>query len=467
MRIGLLLQALGTVAALANVNSLTELNSLRAANGIPAGIINNPSWSAGCAAHMNYLELNDYEGEWHTEVRGRPGYTDAGKQAAGSSVLSNASSVGSTRTGSRRRSTSRSCSRRSCRFRLGAGLQYTWPGYLRPEPRRYGALHLSRRRRRRGDEPVPVRARVRWGCRRGHAVGRVDHRSRGPVDVNVIDNHTPGAEGYLPPGGVLAPAAPLEDDSTYTAQVTFTSDEGAQATRRWSFSTGELGAATEQSIGEADPWGNDRRAVAERPHAADDADAAALGGGARATIAAQGNALGRTARVTLQRTDCRCRPTKGLQAHAVRAPLRVARAARAGHRVALGLLRGRHPVPRADIGSHAVLAFCGVLSPPAQARPDRPDAVCARGGRRRAAGAARRPDSPSALEITNGWAGAQRPHGQPVPDFTLPTRTERRSAQRPQGHPVVFAFIYSTCRDTCPAQVQTIRGALEDVDNPA
>jgi hypothetical protein len=33
-------------------------------------------------------------------------------------------------------------------------------------------------------------------------------------------------------------------------------------------------------------------------------------GGARATVAAQGNAVGRTARVTLQRTDCRCRPTR-------------------------------------------------------------------------------------------------------------------------------------------------------------
>ena len=27
----------------------------------------------------------------------------------------------------------------------------------------------------------------------------------------------------------------------------------------------------------------------------------------------------------------------------------------------------------------------------------------------------------------------------------------------------MFAFIYSTCRDTCPAQVQTIRGALDDL----
>ena len=28
---------------------------------------------------------------------------------------------------------------------------------------------------------------------------------------------------------------------------------------------------------------------------------------------------------------------------------------------------------------------------------------------------------------------------------------------------MVFAFIYSTCRDTCPAQVQTIRDALDEL----
>ena len=27
----------------------------------------------------------------------------------------------------------------------------------------------------------------------------------------------------------------------------------------------------------------------------------------------------------------------------------------------------------------------------------------------------------------------------------------------------MYAFVYSTCRDTCPAQVQTIRGALDDL----
>ena len=43
---------------------------------------------------MNYLELNDFAGDWHTEVPGRPGLHRSGQEAAGSSVLSNAPSLG-------------------------------------------------------------------------------------------------------------------------------------------------------------------------------------------------------------------------------------------------------------------------------------------------------------------------------------------------------------------------------------
>jgi protein SCO1/2 len=71
-------------------------------------------------------------------------------------------------------------------------------------------------------------------------------------------------------------------------------------------------------------------------------------------------------------------------------------------------------------------------------------------------------DTPQAL--SDGWAGATRPPAATVPDFSLTDQdghTVRAAAL--QGRPAVFAFIYSTCRDTCPAQVQTIRGALDDL----
>ena len=54
-----------------------------------------------------------------------------------------------------------------------------------------------------------------------------------------------------------------------------------------------------------------------------------------------------------------------------------------------------------------------------------------------------------------------------MPEFALTNQDGKRiTSASLKGHPVVYAFVYSTCRDTCPAQVQTIGGALEDVDDP-
>jgi protein SCO1 len=68
------------------------------------------------------------------------------------------------------------------------------------------------------------------------------------------------------------------------------------------------------------------------------------------------------------------------------------------------------------------------------------------------------------MELTDGWAGALRPQGQRVPEFSLKDQDGNTvTSASLQGEPVVYAFVYSTCRDTCPAQVQTIRGALDDL----
>ena len=65
--------------------------------------------------------------------------------------------------------------------------------------------------------------------------------------------------------------------------------------------------------------------------------------------------------------------------------------------------------------------------------------------------------------IKDGWAGAIRPPGLPVPDFSLTDEHGRTvTSASLRGKPTVYAFVYSTCRDTCPAQVQTIRQALDD-----
>jgi protein SCO1 len=61
-----------------------------------------------------------------------------------------------------------------------------------------------------------------------------------------------------------------------------------------------------------------------------------------------------------------------------------------------------------------------------------------------------------------GWQGALRPPGAHVPDFALTDQDGKTvTAASLRGQTVVYAFVYSTCKDTCPAQVRSIRGALD------
>jgi protein SCO1/2 len=68
------------------------------------------------------------------------------------------------------------------------------------------------------------------------------------------------------------------------------------------------------------------------------------------------------------------------------------------------------------------------------------------------------------------FAGAVMPAGVPAPDFTLRDQDSERVSMRDlRGQPVIVTFLYTTCEDTCPAQAQTVRGALDDLgeDVPA
>ena len=75
-----------SASAATSAQAIANLNAQRAANGIPAQITENPSASAGCAAHDNYERMNGGMLS-HSETAGNPGYTTAGDQAAGDSVL--------------------------------------------------------------------------------------------------------------------------------------------------------------------------------------------------------------------------------------------------------------------------------------------------------------------------------------------------------------------------------------------
>ena len=63
---------------------------------------------------------------------------------------------------------------------------------------------------------------------------------------------------------------------------------------------------------------------------------------------------------------------------------------------------------------------------------------------------------------TSEFAGAIRPPGAPAPAFRLRDQDGKAISMADyRGRTVVMAFVYSTCKDTCPGQVQSIRGALD------
>ncbi len=65
---------------------------------------------------------------------------------------------------------------------------------------------------------------------------------------------------------------------------------------------------------------------------------------------------------------------------------------------------------------------------------------------------------------STGWEGAIRPPGTRLPDFSLRNQDgDTVTAAALRDRPAVVTFIYSTCEDTCPGQVQSIRGALDDL----
>jgi protein SCO1/2 len=80
----------------------------------------------------------------------------------------------------------------------------------------------------------------------------------------------------------------------------------------------------------------------------------------------------------------------------------------------------------------------------------------------------------SAEESSSGgserFAGATLPEGLRAPELGL--RDERGGVVRMsdlRGEPVVVTFLYSNCEDSCPAQAQQVKGALNELgrDLPA
>jgi hypothetical protein len=302
----------GVFVTAAIADPLDDLNGLRAANGLPADIVENPEWSAGCGLHMHYLARNDFEGDWHTESPSRPGFTAAGLAAAGSSVLSNAPSLGlATNWETAPFHFAQLLAPKLSVTGFAAGCMYTWPGYRRAEPADMRLYTYP------GDgvEGTTSPYLYVFGFGAGTTGGTLRDATltgpRGPLAVRVLDNHSPGVEGLLPPGGIVLPGAPLERDGLYTAQVTFTSDAGVRAVKRWSFRTGVVSEGVEEPVGESILQASTPAVPlpAGRTPRLKLALKGTRGGRARATLTATGNAVGRRVRVRVQRLGCRrCRP---------------------------------------------------------------------------------------------------------------------------------------------------------------
>ena len=66
------------------------------------------------------------------------------------------------------------------------------------------------------------------------------------------------------------------------------------------------------------------------------------------------------------------------------------------------------------------------------------------------------------------FEGAVLPKGLRAPDLVgLRTQDGHRLTMRSlRGRPVIVSFLYTTCRDTCPAQTQQIKGALNELGRP-
>ena len=71
---------------------LKLLNTERAANGIPAGVVENPVWNVACQLHDAYEHR--YNELSHAETEGKPGYSSAGNLIAQTSVLAQGISWG-------------------------------------------------------------------------------------------------------------------------------------------------------------------------------------------------------------------------------------------------------------------------------------------------------------------------------------------------------------------------------------
>ncbi len=250
-----------SAAAAPAAEQIAALNAQREANGIPGGIVEQPDWSEACRRHMAYIAANGGE-LTHEEQPGKPGYTEDGALAGLRSVLS----ADPTAFGPQGNSFEtaplhlmQTLAPALSKLGVWAGCATTGLGMdraaARPALFTYPGDATTGVARSTTASEMPFVPGDFVGLPQGTttgvhlfvmslgtAPGRLESAAlsgpSGPVAIRTVDNSTPRLVGFMPPGGIIVPVAPLDDDASYTASATFQPDDGAPLSRTWSFGTG-------------------------------------------------------------------------------------------------------------------------------------------------------------------------------------------------------------------------------------
>jgi len=239
-------------------HGIAALNAQRAAHGIPAGIVEDPAWSAGCAQHMGYVRRNRVL--THDEDPSKPGYTVAGAAAGAGSVLSLGRpwfAGGANPWEDAPLHLMQLLAPDLSVTGAADGCMVTWPGYKRPAPSRpvllsypgAGATGVPAAQTAsespfvpgdfvglpEGTTTGPHLYLLGWGTGTGRVTAATLAGPAGPVAVRTVDNQTGQVGTFLPPGGIVIPVEPLAPGTTYALAATFAGRH--KVSRTFSFTT--------------------------------------------------------------------------------------------------------------------------------------------------------------------------------------------------------------------------------------
>jgi hypothetical protein len=249
--------------------AIANLNTQRGASGIPAGIANDASLSSGCAAHNDYMHMNN-DTLGPDELPGRPGFTTAGDDAGNRAVLALGALPWTTVNDNPWETAPIHLSqlldpsllvsgynesfRFSCAVALGGARRaepasprlYTYPGP--------GAHIYTAERALEGPFTPGELVGIKAGTTTGayifvfvdgviplgpikpdilHASLRQKKAGAKPVKLKVIDSTNAQISPYIPPGGILIPVKPLKRGK-YKAKVAVQVG-GTPLVKRWRF----------------------------------------------------------------------------------------------------------------------------------------------------------------------------------------------------------------------------------------